>query len=176
MVTRYTTLAIVLHWTIAVLIIGLLGVGIWMTDLKVSPTKISLYQWHKWVGLTVLLLVLIRLGWRLKHPAPAMPSGMPGWQLLAARLSHLSLYVLMLAMPITGWLQNSASGFPLTWFGLFKVPALIAKDKAAFAFWQQTHEVLATILMALIAVHLLAAIKHGLARDGVFSRMWFAKE
>lgn len=176
MVSRYTTPAIVLHWTIAVLIVGMLGVGTWMTDLKVSPTKISLYTWHKWMGLTVLLLVLIRLGWRLRHSAPALPAGLPNWQLLAAKMSHIALYVLMLAMPITGWLQNSAAGFPLTWFGLFKVPALIARDKASFAFWQQTHEVLAMVLMVLIAVHLLAAIKHALARDGVFSRIWFAKE
>ena len=176
MSTRYTTTAVVLHWTIAVLIVGMLGVGVWMTDLKVSPDKISLYTWHKWMGLTLLLLVLIRLGWRAKHAAPPLPSGLPGWQVFAAKMSHLALYFLMLAMPITGWLQNSAAGFPLTWFGLFKVPALIGRDKGSFAFWQQTHEVLATMLMVLIAVHLLAAVKHARARDGVFSRMWFAKE
>ncbi len=173
---RYTTIAIVLHWTIALLILGLLGVGTWMTEIKVSPTKISLYSWHKWIGLTVLLLVLIRFGWRLRHPAPSLPSSLPRWQLWAARLSHIGLYLLMLAMPITGWLQNSAAGFPLTWFGLFKVPALIVRDKASFAFWQQTHETLAMLLMLLIALHFAAAIKHALARDGIFSRMWIAKE
>jgi cytochrome b561 len=172
---RYSTTAIVLHWTIAVLILGLLGVGNWMTSLDVSPTKIQVYTWHKWIGITVLMLVLVRIGWRLTHAPPPLPVSLPRWQLLASRASHAALYGLMLAMPITGWLQNSAAGFPLTWFGWFKVPALMSRDKSAFEFWQGTHEWLAWCLVALIAVHVAAAIKHAMARDGVFSRIWFTR-
>lgn len=168
---RYSTLTIALHWLMALLILGMLGVGLWMTELKNSPTKIEVYTWHKWIGLTILGLAAIRLIWRLYRQAPAALPG-PAWQQRAASATHGLMYALMLAMPLTGWLQNSASGFPLTWFGLFKVPALIARNRDAFEFWQQTHEWLAWSLMALIAVHLAAALKHHLIdRDHTLRRM-----
>lgn len=170
--TRYTHTAIALHWLMALAVIGLLGVGTWMTGLKPSPTKIEVYTWHKWIGLTVLLLVLVRVLWRLRHTPPPLPVGTPAWQRRAAAASHGLLYALLFAMPLTGWLQNSAAGFPLSWFGLFKVPALVDRDKEAFAFWQGTHELLAWLLMALILVHIAAALKHYLIdRDEVLRRM-----
>jgi cytochrome b561 len=168
---RYGLVAIALHWLIALAILGLLGVGLWMTELKNSPTKIEVYTWHKWVGLTVLGLAALRLLWRLYRRPPA-PLPAPTWQLRTAAGTHGLMYLLMLAMPVTGWLQNSASGFPLSWFGLFKVPALIARDREAFALWQQVHEWLAWTLMALIALHVAASIKHHLIdRDGTLTRM-----
>lgn len=169
--TRYSGLAIALHWLMALAILGMLGVGLWMTDLKNSPTKIEVYTWHKWVGLTVLALAAIRLIWRVyRKPPPALSAA--AWQQRAASATHGLMYALMLAMPLSGWLQNSASGFPLTWFGLFKVPALVARDKAAFAFWQSTHEWLAYSLIALITLHIAAALKHQLIdRDQTLRRM-----
>lgn len=168
---RYGLVAIILHWLVALAILALLGVGLWMTELKNSPTKIEVYTWHKWVGLTVLALAAFRLLWRLYRRPPA-PLPAPAWQLRAAAATHGLMYLLMLAMPLSGWLQNSASGFPLTWFGLFKVPALIARDREAFAFWQQTHEWLAWTLMAVIALHLAATIKHHFVdRDSTLTRM-----
>ncbi len=168
---RYGLVAIALHWIIALAILGMLGVGLWMTGLKNSPTKIEVYTWHKWVGLTVLALAAFRLLWRLYRRPPA-PLPAPKWQLRAAAVTHGLMYLLMLAMPLSGWLQNSASGFPLSWFGLFKVPALIARDREAFAFWQQVHEWLAWTLMAVIALHLAATIKHHfIDRDSTLTRM-----
>ena len=173
---RYTRTAIALHWGMAVLVVGLLGVGVWMTGLKPSPTKIEVYTWHKWFGLTVLLLLLARILWRLRHAPPPLPDGMPAWQRRAAAASHGLLYLLLAAMPLTGWLQNSAAGFPLSWFGLFKVPALIPRDQQAFAFWQGVHEALAWTLVALLLVHVAAAVKHHvLDRDDVLRRMWPAR-
>lgn len=159
-VPRYSVLAIALHWLMALLVIGLLGVGLWMTGLKNSPFKISVYGWHKGLGLTVLALVLVRLLWRVHRPPPMLAESVPAWQVATATYTHRMLYALMLAMPLSGWLQNSAAGFPLRWFGLFKVPALIGRDKAAFAFWQQVHGWLAWTLIALIVLHALAALKH----------------
>lgn len=173
---RYHIAQIALHWLMALLIVGLLGVGLWMTDLKLSPTSIQIYTWHKWGGLTVLVLVALRLPLRLTLGAPALPTSTPAWQRRAAAVSHGLLYALMVAMPLTGWLQNSAAGFPLTWFGLFKVPALIARDREAFGLWQDVHGYLAYALIALIAVHIAAAVKHHwFDRDGVSGRMWPAK-
>lgn len=170
---RYDTLAIVLHWTMALLILLTMGVGFWMSDLKPSPDTIKIYNWHKWFGLSVLALAVVRLIWRATHRPPPLPAHTPRWQRLAASGGHWGLYGLMLAMPLTGWLQNSASGFPLSWFGLFKVPALIARDRQAFEFWQDVHEMLAITLAALIALHLAAALKHHFVdRDGLLWRMW----
>lgn len=159
-VPRYTGVAIALHWLLAIAIIGMLGVGVWMTGLETSPTKIEVYTWHKWMGLTILVLAALRLAWRASNPPPLYAESIPVWQLRAAIHTHRLLYLLMFAMPLTGWLQNSAAGFPLTWFGLFKVPALVNRDKAMFAIWQQTHEWLSWALMALIVLHVLAALKH----------------
>lgn len=168
---RYAPLAIALHWLMALAILGLIGVGTWMTGLKPSPDKIAIYNWHKWVGLTVLALAAVRIVVRALHPPPPLPP-MPRWQAWAARTTHGGLYALMLAMPLTGWLQNSAAGFPLSWFGLFRVPALIPRDPADFRFWQSVHEALAWAFVALILVHVGAALKHHCVdRDGLLARM-----
>lgn len=170
---RYSHVAIALHWLMALAIVGLLGVGMWMTDLPASPQKIQIYGWHKWIGLTVLGLALLRVLWRVHRRPPAAMPGMPRWQERAAASVHGLLYALMFAMPLSGWLLNSATGFPLTWFGLFKVPALIARNRDAIAFWEQVHEYLAWALMALIALHVAGALKHHfIDRDGLLQRMW----
>ncbi len=168
---RYSSFAIFLHWLMSIAVIGMLGVGLWMHELKNSPFKIEIYTWHKWTGLTILMLAVVRVLWRVHRPPPPMPP-MPRWQELAADGSHYLLYGMLFAMPLTGWLMNSAAGFPLTWFGLFKVPALLSRNRDAFEFWQETHEVLAFALIALICVHIAAAIKHHLIdRDDVLARM-----
>ena len=170
-VARYTAVAIALHWLMAIAVIGMLGVGLWMGELKNSPFKIEIYTWHKWTGLTILVLAIVRVLWRVLRPPPPLPP-MPRWQEIAADGSHYLLYGLLFAMPLTGWLMNSAAGFPLTWFGLFKVPALISKSRDAFEFWQETHEVLSRVLIGLILVHVAAALKHyWVDRDEVLSRM-----
>ena len=170
-VARYTSVAIALHWFMVIAVIGMLGVGLWMNELKNSPFKIEIYTWHKWTGLTILALAVIRVLWRVHRPPPPLPP-MPRWQELGAEGSHYLLYGLLFAMPLTGWLMNSAAGFPLTWFGLFKVPALISKSRDAFEFWGETHEILSRVLIGLIVLHFAAALKHHfISRDGVLSRM-----
>lgn len=161
-----------LHWLIALMVFGLLGVGLYMTDLRISPQKIQLYMTHKSVGLTVLMLMLLRLAYRLKNPAPALPVGIPGWQKTASHISHAALYLLLFAMPISGWLMNSASGFPMKYFGLVRVPGLIARSQENLALFKAVHFYIAWTLMALIAVHILAALKHHfIDRDTVLRRM-----
>ncbi len=170
-VARYTSVAIALHWLMAIAVIGMLGVGLWMHELKNSPFKIEIYTWHKWTGLTILVLAIVRVLWRVHRPPPPLPP-MPRWQELAADGSHYLLYGLLFAMPLTGWLMNSAAGFPLTWFGLFKVPALISKSRDAFEFWEETHEILSRVLIGLILLHVAAALKHyWVYRDEVLTRM-----
>jgi len=168
---RYDAVAIALHWLSALLVVGLAGVGFWMADLKPSPRTIEIYNWHKWFGLTVLGLTAIRIAWRATHPPPPLLVASRAQRVLAHSV-HGAMYLLLLAMPITGWLQNSAAGFPLSWFGLFRVPPLIERNREAFEFWQDVHETLALVLVALIVLHVAAALKHRfIDRDATLARM-----
>ncbi len=170
----YTRPAIALHWLMALMIIGGFAVGLYMTGLKLSPDKLKLYSWHKWSGITVLALALIRIGWRLSHPAPAPLPGQPLWQLRAAHYTHLALYVLILAIPLSGWLYSSASGYPVVYLGIkaLRLPDLVAKDKELATALKQLHELLNWTMAALVTVHAAAALKHHLIdRDGTLRRM-----
>jgi cytochrome b561 len=170
--SSYKSGAKALHWLLALMVFGLLGLGLYMTGLKTTPQKIQLYMTHKSVGLTVLLLMLIRLLYRWRNPAPALPAAMAAWQKRLASLTHIALYLLLFAMPISGWLMNSASGFPMKYFGWFRVPDLIARDAERLAFFKTAHEYIAWTLIALLALHVLAALKHHfLNRDDVLRRM-----
>jgi cytochrome b561 len=144
-----------------------------MTDLKASPFKIQVYHWHKWLGLTVLALMVIRIAWRATH-APPPSLVVQRWQRWAAHTVHALLYLLLFALPLSGWLMNSAAGFPLTWFGLFRVPPLMERDREAFEALEDVHETLALGVLLLAAVHVAAALKHALIdRDGTLGRMGF---
>ena len=161
-----------LHWLIALMVFGLLGVGLYMTDMRISPQKIQLYMTHKSLGLTVLMLMLLRLAYRIKNPAPALPAGIPGWQKAASQITHLLLYLLLFAMPISGWLMNGASGFPMKYFGLVRVPDLLARNQEYLALFKAVHFYIAWTLMAVIALHVLAALKHHfIDRDTILRRM-----
>ena len=171
---RYTTTAIALHWLIALLIVGGFAMGLYMTGLKLSPDKLKLYSWHKWSGMTVLALAAIRIVWRRTHPAPAPLPGQPRWQLQAAHLAHLALYALIVAIPLSGWLYSSASGYPVVYFGIkaLQLPDLVAKDKELAKLLKEIHELLNWTMAALVTVHAAAAIKHHLIdRDGTLARM-----
>src|SRR5580765_8750491 len=114
-----------LHWLIVILIIVMGWLGLTMVDLPNSPHKISTYALHKSIGITILALVVLRLAWRLYAGAPTEIPGTPRWQHTLATLMHGALYALLLVTPITGWIVNSASGFPLQWFGMINLPALV---------------------------------------------------
>ncbi|TMS59512.1 cytochrome b [Imbroritus primus] len=169
----YTRTAIGLHWLIALLIIGGFAVGLYMTSLEgLSLTKLKLYSWHKWIGVTVFLLALLRVIWRFVHGAPSVVPGMPAWQARAAHAAHLLLYVLIVAVPLTGFLMSQAAGIPVVYFGLWELPTVVASDEALKAGMQQAHVILNYLMAALVAVHALAAFKHHfIHRDGTLARM-----
>ena len=160
------------HWLIVLLIVVMAYLGLTMTDLPNSPHKIRIYALHKSIGLSILALVALRLAWRAYAGAPRPLPGMPNWQHRIAALTHGALYALLFAMPITGWLQNSAAGFPLRWFNLFKVPPIAAKDEALHDLAKSSHEVLFWMLILLALVHAAAAIYHHLFQhDATLARM-----
>lgn len=174
--TRYTTTAILLHWLIAVLIAVAFGFGLYMVDLKISPAKLQYYSWHKWLGVTILSLAILRLLWRLTHAALPLPSRTPRWQQRAASVGHWALYGLLFAIPLSGWAYSSASGYPVVYLGLWPLPDWVPKDKALAAQMKQIHELLTTVLIYVVAVHVLAAFKHQfIDRDGLLQRMWFTR-
>ncbi len=169
---RYTRTAVALHWIIAVALVGLFSVGIYMHDLPLSPWKLKVYSWHKWAGVSILLLVLVRLAWRLGHRPPALPDTMPRWQQVAAHGLHHVLYLLMVAIPISGWLMSSAKGFQTVWFGVLPIPDLLGKDEALGDALKAVHLSLNITLATLVLAHIGAAIKHHLVdRDDILSRM-----
>lgn len=167
----YTRTAIALHWLVAVLILCSFALGLYMVELKLSPTKLKLYSWHKWLGVTIWLLIVVRLAWRLTHKPPPMPA-MPAWQRIAASITHVALYLLVLTIPISGWLFSSASGFPVVYLGVLQLPDLVAKDKALAEVLKEVHGTLNWLMLTLVIVHVGAALKHHLIdRDSVLHRM-----
>jgi len=161
-----------LHWLMALLLAGMVALGVYMTDLPLSPEKFQLYAWHKWAGVTAFALVCARLAWRAFHPAPALPSTLSTSARLAAQAGHLALYALMVAIPLTGWLMSSAKGFQTVWFGVLPIPDLLAADPALGERLAQLHERLNWLMVALVAGHVAAALYHQFVlRDGTLRRM-----
>lgn len=174
---RYTSTAVVLHWLVFVLIAAGAGLAFYMTDLPFSPLKLKYYSWHKWIGVSIFIAVVVRLAWRLRHPAPPLPAGTPAWQLRAAHGAHFMLYLLLVLIPLSGWLYSSAAGVQTVYFSLVPLPDLLARDKALAETLKALHGILNNTLFALVAVHAGAALKHHfIDRDGVLARMLpFAK-
>ena len=170
---RYTTIAIVLHWTMALLIIGTFTLGLVMTDIPgLTPTKLKYFSWHKWAGVTVLAMAAARLLWRLFRHPPAYTDAMPAWQRGAAHGLHWLLYLLMFAVPLSGYFYSLAAGVPVVYFGVLDLPVLIAADPALKLVLKEVHYWLTMLLAALVGVHVAAAFKHLLIdRDGVMARM-----
>lgn len=171
--SRYTGMAITLHWLIAIAILANLALGLVMVDIPgVTPTKLRYFNWHKWAGVSILVLVTLRALWRLTHRPPALPLSMSSWQLLAAKLSHGALYVLMFAIPLSGYFYSLAAGYPVVYLGLIKLPVLIGADPELKTLLKDVHEILNWTLLALLVAHIGAAIKHHLIdRDDVLRRM-----
>ena len=170
--TRYTPVAVVLHWLLALAIIGTFGVGFYMADLPFSLTRLKLYNWHKWAGVTILTLSALRLLWRLTHRPPA-DAPMPAWQARLAHGVHLLLYIAFFAVPLTGWAMSSAKGFPIVWFGVLPLPDFVPKDKALADTFKELHEFAAYGMAALVLAHVGGALKHHFVdRDGLLARMW----
>jgi cytochrome b561 len=142
-----------------------------MADLPFSPSRLKLYNWHKWAGVTILALAAVRLAWRLTHRPPAPPP-MPAWQQRASALTHGLMYALFFAIPLVGWAYSSAAGFPIVWFGVLPLPDFVPADKALAEAIKPWHGRLAWALVVLVALHVAAALKHHfIDRDGLLSRM-----
>ncbi len=174
---RYEATAVTLHWLVFALIAGGFALALYMTGLPLSPLKLKYYSWHKWIGVTVFLFALARLAWRLRHAAPPLPAATPAWQRNAASASHVLLYVLILVIPLSGWLYSSAAGVPTVYFGLLQLPDLVTRDKALAEPLKTVHVTMNYSLLVLVVVHAAAAFKHHfIDRDDVLIRMLpFAK-
>lgn len=170
---RWGGISQLLHWTIAVLILLIGVVGLVMGELPRSPRWFWVYTAHKSLGLTVLALVLVRIGWRLYAGAPPPVPGTPRWQARLASAVHVLLYAMVLAMPFSGWLYDSASGLrPLRWFGQVEVPKLVAPDPALADAAHGAHEWLFWLLVLLVLAHAGAALYHHFVRhDATLVRM-----
>jgi len=169
---RYTRTAIFLHWLVALGLTATFALGFYMQDLPLSPGKLKLYSWHKWAGITLLALIVVRLAWRMTHPAPQFPAAMGVKARVAAHAGHWLLYALMLAIPVSGWLMSSAQGFTVVWFGVLPLPDLVARDAALGALLKDTHIALNYTLLVVVIGHVGAALLHHFVRkDTVLSRM-----
>jgi cytochrome b561 len=167
----YTWTAIALHWVVALMIAAAFGLGLYMVELKLSPLKLKLFSWHKWLGVTIWLLAVLRLVWRAVHKPPALPL-MPAWQRVGAHVSHVLLYVLLLAIPLSGWVYSSAAGVPVVYLGWVPLPDLVPKDKQLADVLKEVHHMLNWTLLAVVILHVAAAIKHHfIDRDAVLHRM-----
>ncbi|QET00658.1 MULTISPECIES: cytochrome b [Cupriavidus] len=172
-VTRYTATAIGFHWLIAFGIFTAFGLGLYMTGIPgFTPTKLKLFSWHKWLGVTIFALAVLRVIWRATHAAPPVAAGTPAWQARAAAGAHHLLYVLILVVPVTGYLYSCAAGVPVVYLGLWKLPMLIEPGDTAKVVLQTAHIWLNYTMAAIVVVHALAAIKHQVIdRDGTLARM-----
>jgi len=171
-IERYTPLQLALHWLMALMIAGGLVMGGMIEDMPLSPLKLKLLSWHKWNGITVLLLAILRLAVRYATGTPPLPASVPVWQQWLARAGHGLLYLLMILIPLSGWLMSSAKGFPVNYFGVLPLPDLIGKD-AGLADWLKLgHERLCQLLLVALAAHVAAALKHHyFDRDTILQRM-----
>lgn len=168
--TNFGIVAILFHWIMAVLIIGLLILGLYMVPLPWSPAKLKFYGWHKEYGFLVLFLIIFRLLWRISNKMPEL--ALPWLEQLAARSMHWAFYAFMFAMPISGWLITSAAGLPASFFGLFTLPNVVAPDESKRMLFELIHQWLAYALIVALSLHTAAALKHHfINRDNILRRM-----
>ena len=169
---RYGGVAIFLHWTIAAAIFCTFPLGVYMADLPPAPHRLELVAYHRWIGITVLALACARLAWRITHPPPTLPVAVPAWQRRVAAVAHWVLYALIVAIPLSGWAHSSAAGEPTVYLGLWTLPDPVARDEALAGTLKRVHQGLNFALLALVIVHVSAAIKHQFVdRDGLIGRM-----
>jgi cytochrome b561 len=169
---QYTRTAVTLHWLIALLILAAFPLGLYMHDLPLSPHKLRMYSYHKWIGVTIFLFAVIRLYWRATHRPPAMPDTMQRWEKFAAESVHYLLYIMIFIIPVSGWLMSSAMGFQTVWFGVLPLPDLLGKDKELADQLHEVHEMLNYGMLGLLLGHVGASFKHHLIeRDDVLVRM-----
>jgi cytochrome b561 len=170
--TRWGAVAQFLHWLIVALIIVQVILANIAEDLPLGMKKLAMYARHKSVGITILGLAVIRLAWRWANPTPELPTTLKPYERTLAGLTHAGLYILLFAMPLTGWMMTSARGFPASWFGFFQLPDFVPKNDSLYNAMKETHDTLALALYAIVFLHVAAALKHHfLLKDHVLRRM-----
>lgn len=175
-VARYHPISVLLHWLLGIAIVAVFAVGLYMADLPFSPQRLKLYNWHKWAGVVILGLSLVRLLWRLIHRPPELPSSiqnaMPAWQRTAHHATHHGLYLLFFAVPLLGWAYSSAAGFPIVLFGVMPLPDFVPVSPDLAEALKPLHKLSAFAMAALVLLHVAGALKHALIdRDGLLGRM-----
>jgi cytochrome b561 len=169
---RYDGVAVTLHWVIAAGVLAQIALGLWMIEIPKQPVGVRAHWFnlHKSIGLTLALLIIARLAWRLTHRPPPLPRSLPAWQRLAAQANHRLLYFCMIVMPLSGYVGSTFSGYPIRYFGMV-LPGWGWKDDTLKELASLAHGSAAWLFVALIAVHVAAALRHLLTRDGIFARM-----
>lgn len=169
---QFGLIAILFHWIMAILVIGMLCLGLYMTGLPAGAKRSNLYGWHKAFGVLILMLVTLRILWRVSNITPQL--AIPLLEKMAARTVHWALYGFMVAMPVTGWLLSSAAGYPPSFFGLFVLPGLIEPNPDLVPLLGSLHKWIAYGLIATIVLHTLAALKHHfIDKDNILRRMFY---
>jgi len=171
---QYNTLAKILHWAIAILIVINVGVALYMDDLP-RAEKLPVIHFHISIGILILELVVIRIFWSFYKPGPALPETVPGKERKLAKILQHSLYLLMLLVPIVGYLNVITIGSDASFFGIYSLPSVLSKSKELHEIFEDTHAYLAWTIVAFASLHMLAGIRHILKKDGLFKRMWFSK-
>lgn len=168
--SRYGKIAITLHWIMAILLICLVILGLYMVNLPISLEKLKMYGWHKEYGILALMLVCLRIVWRLSNKTPSLT--IPLLERIAARTVHWLFYLFMFALPISGWLITSAAGLPVSFFGLFVLPNLVSPDPQSMTLYEGIHKWLGYGLIATFILHTGAALKHHfINKDDILRRM-----
>jgi cytochrome b561 len=169
----YSRTAIALHWLLAILILGQIAFGWYLEEIpRGTPPRTIFVNLHKSTGMILGLLILFRSYWRLTHRAPELPGSRPAWERAAAHASHWALYACMLIMPLSGYIASNFSKYGVNFFNKVKLPPWGVQNQAVYDAFNTTHVVTSYIFVALIAVHVLAALRHLMRRDGIFGRMW----
>ena len=170
---RYTRTAIFLHWLLVLLLLSQVFFGWFLEGVERGTPERTIYvNLHKSTGMCIGLVILLRLFWRLTHPAPPLPLWMPPWERFAAKWSHVLLYVCMLVMPLSGYIASNYSKYGVNFFNAIKLPPWGVDDTQIYGFFNTTHVVTSFVFLTLIALHVLAALRHAFKQDGIFRRMW----
>jgi cytochrome b561 len=161
-----------LHWIVVILIILQFVLAAWAKSLPRGPGMVEAWGWHKSFGMTILMLAVIRLTWRLVNPTPDLTAETKPWERVLAKISHLLLYGLIFAMPLTGWMMSSAKNFPVSWFKVFQWPDLVAPDPDFSRLMESTHHALFKVLVVIALLHIAGALKHHfIDKNDVLKRM-----
>jgi cytochrome b561 len=169
---RWGAIAQLFHWLIVALIIVQVTLAEMADDLPDGLRKLRLFAWHKSFGITILILVILRLSWRSLNPHPPLPDNLKPYERKLAHFSHAALYTLLFAIPLSGWTMSSARGFPVSWFGFFQLPDLVPKSRPLYEALVTTHVTLVCVLGAVVALHIAGALKHHFVhKDDVLKRM-----